>query len=297
MARALCAIDPQNVSYLRQLGFAHKYLGSACLEYGELREAESAFVAFRDNRQAAVDADPADQDARRSLALAYQLLGDVAARRRDFDAARAGYDQALRRLEEIARRAPTSIMDHRERILAYRKRFLFETFAGRNDEAVAWIERELAVHNTKGIPTYPEHAAWVAEASFFRDIYRLIDRCIDNPALARAQPPKTAAALLELRAVALARSGRAALAAEAAAEVLTLRDAPFAPLYAARAYALAAASLDRSQSDIKSKYIRASVAALRKTIATTILQAQRFPFDPDFDVLHDDPEFIALTHP
>jgi hypothetical protein len=79
--------------------------------------------------------------------------------------------------------------------------------------------------------------------------------------------------LLEFRAVALARSGRAALAAEAAAEVLTIRDAPFAPVYAARAYAFAAASLDRSQSDLKSKYKTASVAALRKTIATTKLQA------------------------
>ena len=70
-AKALCVIDPQNVSYLRQLGFALDYLGMACLEFGELDEAERWLTAFRDNRQAAVDADPADQDARRSLALAH----------------------------------------------------------------------------------------------------------------------------------------------------------------------------------------------------------------------------------
>ena len=43
-------IDPQNVSYLRQLGFALDYLGMACLEFGELDEAERWLTAFRDNR-------------------------------------------------------------------------------------------------------------------------------------------------------------------------------------------------------------------------------------------------------
>ena len=40
------AIDPKNVSYLRQLGFAFDYLGTACLECGELGEADLRWSPF-----------------------------------------------------------------------------------------------------------------------------------------------------------------------------------------------------------------------------------------------------------
>ena len=185
-ARALCAIDPQNVSHLRELGFALDSLGTGCLEYGKLPEAEAALLEFRDNRQAAVDADPADQDARRSLALAYQHLGDLAFRRREFDVARASYEQALTRFDEIAKHDQTSIMAHRDRTLAYRKLSSLEAFAGRNQAAAGWLERELKCQNAPGVPKYPEHAALVEEANLLRAVYGLIDRCMDNPAVARA---------------------------------------------------------------------------------------------------------------
>ena len=120
-AKALCEIDSQNVAYLWQLGFALDYLGMACLEFGELDEAERWLTAFRDNRQAAVDADPADQDARRSLALAHQNLGDLAERRRDFDTARAAYRQAVIGMEEIARRNSKSVMAYRDQTVALLK--------------------------------------------------------------------------------------------------------------------------------------------------------------------------------
>ena len=69
---------------------------------------------------------------------------------------------------------------------------------------------ELKAQSATGVPKFPEHATLVEEARLLRDVHSLLDQCIDNPALARAQPPKTAAGLLELRAIALARSGRAA---------------------------------------------------------------------------------------
>jgi len=149
-AKALCVIDPQNVSYyLRQLGFALDYLGMACLEFGELDEAERWLTAFRDNRQAAVDADPADQDARRSLALAHQNLGDLAERRRDFDTARAAYRQAVIGMEEIARRNSKSVMAYRDQTVALLKLLELEASAGRHAAAAAWAERELEVLTAK----------------------------------------------------------------------------------------------------------------------------------------------------
>jgi len=148
-AKALCVIDPQNVSYLRQLGFALDYLGMACLEFGELDEAERWLTAFRDNRQAAVDADPADQDARRSLALAHQNLGDLAERRRDFDTSRAAYRQAVIGMEEIARRNSKSVMAYRDQTVALLKLLELEASAGRHAAAAAWAERELEVLTAK----------------------------------------------------------------------------------------------------------------------------------------------------
>ena len=187
-------------------------------------------------------------------------------------------------------------MAHKDRLLACRKLSSLEAFAGRHEVAATWIDRELKTQNEKESPQYPERAGWIKEASLYRKIYGLADRCIDNPALARAQPHDIAVAVLALRTVHLARSGRAALVADAARELLAIPDAPQVCVSAARAYALAAASLDPSQSELKTAYIKSAVAAIRQTLATTKLKAALFPFDPDFKVLRDDPDFIALTH-
>jgi tetratricopeptide (TPR) repeat protein len=171
-ARELCTIDPQNAGYLRQLAFALDFLGEACTLFGEWQEAETALVAFRDNRQAAVAADPADHDALRSLALAYQHLGALAFRRRDLTVARASFQQGLTRFEELARRDPTSVMAFRDRTIAVRKFVDLEAFAGRNNEAAIWAARELEALTAKGVPSYPERQAAVAEAQLLRDAYR-----------------------------------------------------------------------------------------------------------------------------
>lgn len=296
-AKALCVIDPQNVSYLRQLGFALDYLGMACLEFGELDEAERWLTAFRDNRQAAVDADPADQDARRSLALAHQNLGDLAERRRDFDTARAAYRQAVIGMEEIARRNSKSVMAYRDQTVALLKLLELEVSAGRHAAAAAWAERELEVLTAKGVPLYPEHAEEVAEATLLRDVYRLIDQCVDNPALARRQEPKAAGRLLCVRAVVLARAGRCTEVVEAAQELLKLPNMPLAPLYAAQACAIAAKSAGKSRPDVRAECVKAAVRALRQAPANAKVQPPLLPYLPDFEALRDDPDFISLTRP
>jgi tetratricopeptide (TPR) repeat protein len=306
-AKALCAIDPQNVSYLRQLGFALDYLGMACLDFGELDEAERWLTAFRDNRQAAVDADPADQDARRSLAFAYQNLGDVAERRRDFDTARAAYHQAVTRMEEIARRDSKSVMAFRDLTVALLKMLQLEAGAGRHAAAAAWADREVEVLTAKGVPPYPEHAEAVAEATLLRDVYRLIDQCVDHPALARRQEPSVAGRLLCVRALVLARAGRSTEVVEAAQELLKLPKmppAPFAPsvpFYAAHACAIAAKSAGKSRPEVRAECIRMAVRALRQAPASATanddVQPPLLPYLPDFEALRDDPDFITLTRP
>ena len=306
-AQALCAIDPQNVSYLRQLGFALNYLGMACLTFGELDEAERWLTAFRDNRQAAVDADPADQDARRHLALASQNLGDVAERRRDFDTARAVYHQAVTRMEEIARRDSKSVMAFRDMTVALLKMLQLEASAGRHAAAAAWADREVEVLTAKGVPPYPEHAEAVAEATLLRDVYRLIDQCVDNPALARRQEPRVAGRLLCVRALVLARAGRSAEVVAAAEELLKLPKmppAPFAPsvpFYAAHACAIAAKAAGQSRPEVRAECIKMAVRALRQAPANATanddVQPPLLPYLPDFEALRDDPDFIALTRP
>ena len=302
-AKDLCVIDPQNVSYLRQLGFALDYLGMACLQFGELDEAERWLTAFRDNRQAAVDADPADQDARRSLALAHQNLGDLAERRRDFDTARAAYRQAVIRMEEIARRNSKSVMAYRDHTIALLKMLELEASAGRHAAAAIWAERELEVLTAKGVPPYPEHAEAVAEATLLRDVYRLIDQCVDNPALARRQEPKVAGRLLCVRALVLARAGRCTEVVEAAQELLKLPNmpsppfAPPAPFYAAHACAIAAKSAGKSRPEVRAECVKTAVRALRQAPANANVQPPLLPFLPDFEALRDDPDFISLTRP
>jgi len=302
-ARALCEIDPQNVSYLRQLGFALDYLGMGCLAFGELDEAERWLTAFRDNRQAAVAADPADQDARRSLALAHQNLGDLAERRRDFDTARAAYRQAVIGMEETARRDPKSVRAYRDHTIALLKILQLEASAGRHAVAAMWAEREVEVLTAKGFPPYPEHAEAVAEATLLRDVYRLIDQCVDNPALARRQEPKVAGRLLCVRALVLARAGRCTEVVAAAQELLKLPSmpsppfAPPVPFYAAHACAIAAKSAGKSRPEVRAECVKTAVRALRQAPANADVQPLLLPYLPDFEALRDDPDFIALTRP
>ena len=302
-AKALCEIDSQNVAYLRELGFALDYLGMACLNFGEFDEAEKWLTAFRDNRQAAVDADPADQDARRSLALAHQNLGDLAERRRDFDTARAAYRQAVIGMEEIARRDSKSVGAFRDQTIALLKLLELEASAGRHAAAAAWAERELEVLTAKGVPPYPEHAEAVAEATLLRDVYRLIDQCVDNPALARRQEPKVAGRLLCVRALVLARAGRCTEVIEAARELLklpTMPSPPFAlpaPYYAAQACAIAAKSAGKSRPELRAECVKTAVRALRQAPANPYVQPPLLPYLPDLEALRDDPDFISLTRP
>ena len=237
------------------------------------------------------------RSARRCLALAHQNLGDLAAWRRDLDTARPFFRGALTRTEELARRDPGSVMVHRDRLIVLRRLVDLEDLAGRYAAAADWSEQMLKVATAQGAPAYPERGADEAEARLLRDVYRLADRCIDDPALARSQPPKVARGLLNVRAVRLARTGRGAEAVEAARELLALTDAPLAASYAARACTIAAAAPGRSRPEDRAECIKTAVLALRRAIANGTVSAPLLPFDPEFAALRDDPDFIALTRP
>jgi len=137
----------------------------------------------------------------------------------------------------------------------------------------------------------------VAEATLLRDVYRLIDQCVDNPALARRQEPKVAGRLLCVRAVVLARAGRCTEVVEAAQELLKLPNMPLAPLYAAQACAIAAKSAGKSRPDVRAECVKAAVRALRQAPANAKVQPPLLPYLPDFEALRDDPDFISLTWP
>ena len=295
-ARALCALDPENVSYLRQLAFALDYLGSACLAFGQLDEAEKAFIEFRDNRQAAVTADPADQDASRSLALAFQELGDLALRRKNFDVSRSFYQQAVAQYEKVARRDPKAVMAHRDLLIGLRRIVDLEAAAGRYSDAAAAADRELAVRTAKNVPTYPEQSGENADLIILRDTHRLIDKCIENPAFARAQETRLGNSLLGLRAVILAGSGRAPEMLETTRELLKRPNAPLAPAVVARACAIAAGNV-KTDPKLRNECIKTAITALRQAAATHTLEAPLLPYLPEFQALRNDPDFIALTKP
>ena len=107
----------------------------------------------------------------------------------------------------------------------------------------------------------------------------------------------TARGLLSIRAIVQARAGRAPEALEAARELLAWPNAPYAPLYAARACAIAAASLGPSRPADRAEYLKTAVQGLRRAIAGGIVQSNLLPFAPEFAIFRDDPEFTALIRP
>ena len=137
----------------------------------------------------------------------------------------------------------------------------------------------------------------MAEATLLRDVYRLIDQCVDNPALARRQEPKVAGRLLCVRAVVLARAGRCTEVVEAAQELLKLPNMPLAPLYAAQACAIAAKSAGKSRPEVRAECVKAAVRALRQAPANAKVQPPLLPYLPGFEALRDDPDFISLRGP
>lgn len=296
-ARELCAIDPHNASYLRQLAFALDYLGKTCTEAGEWPEAERTLVEFRENRRAAVTVAPTDQDARRSLALAHQDLGDLFSYRHDNDAARASYLEAVAGMESIARHDPKALLAYSDWLIALRSMTDFEAEIGRYDQAAIWSERLIAALTAKGAPNLPARDQALADANVRRDAFRLVGPCVDHPELARKQPRRTARTVLNHRALALARAGRAAEALEAARELLSWPEAPIAPVYAARACAIAAASLGPSRAADRSEYLKTALEGLRRAIAGRVIRRGLLPVVPDFAVFRDEPEFIALSRP
>ena len=130
-------------------------------------------------------------------------------------------------MEEIARRNSKSVMACRDQTVALLKLLELEASAGRHAAVAAWAERELEVLTAKGVPLYPEHAEEVAEATLLRDVYRLIDQCVDNPALARRQEPKVAGRLLCIRAVVLRVPAAAPRSSKPLKNCLSCRTCPW----------------------------------------------------------------------
>jgi hypothetical protein len=137
------------------------------------------------------------------------------------------------------------------------------------------------------LPRWQTHGA--------RDIRRLLDKCLDNAALARAQPQELAANLLNLRAAALARAGRSAEALQAANELLALPNSPNSTEFAARASALAAASAADSRPELGAEAVKTAICALRQGIHYSVVDVPELPFDPVFAALRANADFIALT--
>ena len=76
----------------------------------------------------------------------------------------AAFQVSLKGMEDVARRDPTSIMAHKDRMIAYRKLSSLEALAGRYALAAAYADRELEAQAEKGVPPHAEHTGWVNEA-------------------------------------------------------------------------------------------------------------------------------------
>ena len=136
--------------------------------------------------------------------------------------------------------------------------------------------------DSKSVPAYPEHAAWVEEIRNICEVIRLTDKYFDSPNLIGAQPPIIATGVRELRAVTLARSGAPLRPPRRLARSSRSQTSQMRSSSSLRTPTPAAGSLDKSQSATRSQYQAAAIALLRQVIATGKLQAAIFPFDPDF---------------
>jgi len=294
-AETLVALDPENPAWRRERAMALGYLATASRDYGDLAGAEAHLQAFLADRAAAAAADPSDLEARRFLALAHQHIGDLHARRREFDPARAAYLAARDLFEDLARRDPASVLAHKDRLFVLRKLQLAEADAVRYDEAARWARRELEILTGPGVPPHGDLPTWVDKARFYLTVFEWAGPTIDKPAVAFALPREVKHLLLANRAIVLARRGRHAEAAAAAKEVLALKDDPTMPPFAARAYALAAESLPADRADLRSTYVAAAVESLRLAAKADPKAARRWPYELDLEALRDDPGYRAMV--
>jgi hypothetical protein len=207
------------------------------------------------------------------------------------------FSGSFARFELIAKRDPNSVMAHRDRQMAVRKLVDLGVIAGRFSEAATWADREIEIQTAKGVPAYPEREAELSYARLIRELCPLVDKCIDNPAVARAQRPEAAVQLLAARAVRLARMGRNTEAIEAARELLTLPNANYVLAEAARVNLIVISSLGDSRREEKNRCRKLALEALRKAIASSTINIHLAMFYVDFLPYRNDPDFMALTGP
>ena len=236
-------------------------LGEACIDFGEHDEAERSLNAMRDDREAARRADPDDLDAARSLALSHQQLGNLAARREDFDRAISEYSLALPIFEDLARRAPTSVAAHKDRVIILRRFTDLEIDRGRSDEAAAPIERILEIQTPKDVPPHADEAGWVEETRLVRAVVGLMPAAMADPGRIPKSTPAVEQNLRRHRAINPARRCRIAEADEAARSLLAIPGDGFDSLVAARTYAAILESLDPGDPEARSRHLRACLDA------------------------------------
>jgi tetratricopeptide (TPR) repeat protein len=293
-AETLCKLDPENAESRRQKAFALDYLGLACLKFGDLEEAEKALNEFKDDRASAFQADPENREVQRSLALSHQHLGALATRRDDFERAKSEYLQASRIFDEVATHDPSSVSAHKDRLIILRQLTDMETRRGHFEEAVTWLDRQLEIQAGKSVPPHPDQAGWIDEARFLREVFLLVPRAMKDPRSVGALPPNVENLLLKMRALTLARAGRVGEAAEAAKQLLSIPDTLGEALTAARTYAMIVKFLSQASPEERSRYIVASLEALKRAIDHDPSQATHLEFDELFESIKNEPGFRSL---
>lgn len=163
--RELLAADPSSPAWRAKLGVAVTGRGSQLLALGRLREAQAALEEARALRAPPEGAAPSIDAIDAMLNVDYRLML-IAARRRDFAAARSAFDRAQRTVEERARFEPDTPDTRRARAILLMDMGELGPAGPSADERALALERSVALleANVHDAPENADDAFLLAQA-------------------------------------------------------------------------------------------------------------------------------------
>jgi tetratricopeptide (TPR) repeat protein len=308
-ARAFVAAAPQDLWLRKKLAIDYDQLAAARLLLADLDGAEANYLESQKVRQALLDAESGDVDNRRSLAVSYRYLGDLARCRRNTDATRSLYQKCLAICETLADADPGS---------AQKQGDVLETLgvltdnaerAEKFDEALEWIQRTM--HWLDRLEREKRLRRDVLEPSRLiatgqQALYQAAAR---GPGLDSAPTPELPPVLQDwwrlLHGLGLARRGRYVEAAAEIRDVLS-RDPKesLKSIRVARVFARCAESVAPGKPDmaltaeertLRQDYIHLALDAVRRTLQLSPATAFDTFAEPDLDLLRRRGDLQAIA--
>jgi tetratricopeptide (TPR) repeat protein len=292
-AERLVALDPDNLLWRRDLGFAAVQLAGVCLQLDEVAEARRLASLYLDSAERLSAADPHNVRWRREVALALLRVGETAGRAGEEAEARRRFGAALAVVEALRRQDPFSVELRIDAAVCHMRLADAAGRAERYAEAAAACGEVVALLeglDAEGQLRDAGLRVWLAGYRPLRAALLRADLAVRDLKVALSAPAAVAAPSLEIRALSLARRGRHAEAA-ATVDLLCERFGEGGDsLTRARVYALCAGAVE--EGELRRRYVDEAVAALRE--AVRLSPGGTHPLEPDLDPIRGEPAYRQL---